>query len=118
MSPRTIDPLLTALISIKATRVTEKMSKGPKRTEISANGGARVARKTHETSPPIKDDTIPNPRARPGWPFLAIGNPSSTVIMAAGVPGIRISVAEIRPPLVEPTYIETSRTSAERLSMK
>ena len=38
--------------------------------------------------------------------------------MAAGVPGMRIKVAEIKPPLVEPTYIDTKRISALVLSIK
>ena len=34
------------------------------------------------------------------------------VITEAGVPGIRSSVAVIKPPLIEPTYIEPSKTIA------
>ncbi len=35
----------------------------------------------------------------------------------AGVPGIRNNVAVISPPLIEPTYIETSRINASADSM-
>ena len=33
-------------------------------------------------------------------------------MIAAGVPGMRSSVAEISPPLIEPTYMATSRIRA------
>ena len=37
---------------------------------------------------------------------------TSVVIIAAGVPGIRSKVAEIKPPLIDPTYMATSRIMA------
>ncbi len=73
---------------------------------------ASKIRNPQEIKPPTKDAMIPKPKARPGLPFRAIGYPSSVVITEAGVPGMRKSVAVIRPPEMDPTYIETSSTIA------
>ena len=42
----------------------------------------------------------------------ASGYPSSVVMIEAGVPGMRSSVAVTNPPLTLPTYIDTNRTNA------
>ena len=42
-----------------------------------------------------------------------MGYPSSVVITAAGVPGIRSNVALINPPLTAPTYMPINSTSAD-----
>ena len=98
--------------SMASARITiENNSKGPSLVERSAMGSASCHRANHETSPPTRDAPTPRPSARPGCPEVAIGNPSSVVMMAAGVPGIRKSVALIRPPLTAPTYMATSKTS-------
>ena len=59
------------------------------------------------------------PRHEQGGGFMADGYARVSgkpgvcfVITGAGVPGIRSSVAVIRPPLTDPTYIDTSRINA------
>ena len=78
--------------------------------ESSAIGSASCQRANHETSPPTKEAPTPRPSARPGCPEVAMGKPSSVVMIAAGVPGMRNSVALINPPLTAPTYMATSKT--------
>jgi hypothetical protein len=99
-------------ISINAINVKEKKSNGPKRVDQLAIGSASNTRKMLEMTPPTNEADTPNPNARPGWPPTAMGYPSKVVIMDAGVPGIRNKVAEINPPLIDPTYMETNNTIA------
>ena len=53
--------------------------------------------------PPKKDDHTPMPSARPGLPLRAMGNPSNVVATDDGVPGMPVSVPDIRPPDSPPT---------------
>ena len=72
-----------------------------------------MIKNSQEIIPPTKEAVIPNPRALPGFPARAIGNPSIVVMIAAGVPGILKSVAVINPPLTAPTYMLIKRMKAK-----
>jgi hypothetical protein len=94
----------------RARTTIEKSSKGPSKVERSAIGSASCQRANQDIIPPTRDAPTPRPSARPGCPEVAIGKPSSVVIIAAGVPGMRNRVALINPPLTAPTYMATSNT--------
>jgi len=53
--------------------------------------------------PPKNEAVMPMRKARTASPRLAIGWPSKPVVIEAGVPGILIRIAGIRPPLMPPT---------------
>jgi hypothetical protein len=76
------------------------------------SGSVIVASATQAKSAPKVDAPIPRPSARPAMPAFAIGWPSKVVITFAGVPGMRSSVAEMRPPVIDPVYIDTRRFMA------
>ena len=80
-------------------------------------GAESVIKNSQEIIPPTKDAVIPNPRALPGFPARAMGNPSIVVIIDAGVPGILKSVAVIKPPLTAPTYMLINKMKAKMGSM-
>ena len=68
-SPLIIEPWVSEAISTRAISTMVKYSHGPKVTAQSARVGASETRKIHEITPPIKDDMMPKPSARPGSPF-------------------------------------------------
>ena len=61
-------------------------------------------RNTPPRRPPKNDAQTPSQIARLGSPFFAIGWPSKTVAIAAGVPGMPSSTAVTSPPAEPPTY--------------
>ena len=58
-------------IRISAITMTAKFSNGPNATAMLASGGASSTSATHDRVPPISDDELPSPSARPGSPRRA-----------------------------------------------
>ena len=65
------------------------MSAGSECRATDAMNGTKLTATTQPISPPMVDDITEKPIASPARPFSAIGNPSSAVQAAAGVPGVR-----------------------------
>ena len=96
--PLSMDSLARLAIMVSAKAMRAKNSQGPNLRPKRAMGGANRTRSTAPMRPPKNEDQIPTPRARPGFPCRAIGNPSKVVATEEGVPGMPSSVPEMRPP--------------------
>ena len=77
-----------------------------------ASCGASSARQIALIKPPINEDTAEMPSARPAFPFLFMGYPSSRVAVADGVPGVFSRIADMLPPYILPQKSPQSITRA------
>lgn len=57
----------------RANKTRAKKSNGPSLVEYRAIGAESVTRNSQEMHPPTKEAVMPNPRALPGLPALAMG---------------------------------------------
>jgi hypothetical protein len=58
-------------IRIRAMTITAKFSNGPNATARRASGGDSSTSALHDRAPPTRDEALPSPSARPGWPRRA-----------------------------------------------
>jgi len=71
---------------------------GPNLSATTATGSEISIKAVPPTTPPKVEPTSEAPSALPGCPFWFRGKPSMTVAVAAAVPGVPMSTAEIEPP--------------------
>ena len=100
-------------IRLRENRVIMKYSYAPKCSANRAREGARKVSTAQLKIVPRKENTTPTPRALLASPFAAIGAPSKVVATDAGVPGMLIRMAEIKPPEMPPTNRAINRANAE-----
>ena len=74
-----------------------------------ASVGAMNISATTDSTVPMKENTMPAPKALAACPLATMGAPSRQVATELGVPGILIRMAEIRPPEIAPMYRLISR---------
>ena len=85
-------------MDIRDMIIREVISAGPNSRPTSARAGPRKVRISIPTRPPMQEARFEVNRAWPGWPFSAMGWPSSTVITAGESPGTFSRMAEKAPP--------------------
>ena len=89
-------------ISVRAKIETEKYSAGPNfRAKFAITGETNTSTRMPKMVP-RKENTVPTPSALYACPFFAIGLPSKQVATEAGVPGMLMRIAAIRPPDTAP----------------
>ena len=89
-------------ISVREKMATAKYSAGPNFRAKSAMMGEMNTSTRMPNTVPRKENTVPTPSALYAWPFLARGLPSKQVATEAGVPGMLMRIAAIRPPDTAP----------------
>ena len=65
------DPSDSDEIRISASMIAAKFSKGPNATAMPASGGASSTSAAQDSVPPTREEELPSPSARPGWPRRA-----------------------------------------------
>lgn len=87
---------------VRAKTAMVKYSQVPNFRANLAMVGAMRIRQNMLSSPPMKEKTMPVPRALPASPRMAMGWPSKVVPKEAAVPGMFSKMALIRPPDTPP----------------
>lgn len=100
ISPFVIDLVLAPAIIVNPNIDNQKYSAGPNFNASVANVGANKYKDIELRIPPIKEAMTAVPKAFPAFPFNVSSYPSIAVAAAAGVPGVRISIADIDPPKI------------------
>ncbi len=90
-------PLIEAMI--ESPKTARRKNSGALNRRASFASWGEISHKAMTlTTPPIKEETVEIPKARPLSPRLENSYPSKMVAAAAGVPGVRRRIAEIEPP--------------------
>ena len=77
---------------------SQKVSGAPKASDHRASVGVKKRRTAVPIRPPMVEPMTAMAMASRALPFCARGKPSMAVQMAAGVPGVLSSTAEMEPP--------------------
>ena len=104
ISPFVIDFVLAPAIIVNPNIDSQKYSAGPNFNARVARVGANKYNEIELSIPPIKEAITAVPKAFPAFPCTVSSYPSIAVAAAAGVPGVRISIADIDPPKIAPQY--------------
>ena len=106
--PLVMEPPERLMTAVNPNSRTAVFSMGPNFSANRATCGASAMRKSQPMKLPARLAVTPAPRALPARPCLASANPSSTVTIEDGVPGIPSSTAATTPPEMPPMYTPTS----------
>ncbi len=83
---------------ITPTMPSQKNSKAPNFSAVSASSGVNIARQTTPNSEPATEPVVAMPIARPAWPWRASMLPSRQAAALAAVPGMLSRMAVRLPP--------------------
>ncbi len=90
------------MITLRPKIASAKYSTGPNSSAKPEMRGDMKIMTAQPMMPPMNDEKSDIAIALPAIPFLHIGYPSRIVAAAAGVPGVRIRIAEMAPPYMAP----------------